>query len=62
MISPGSSLLTEGDVQYRLSASGADCVVCGPNHMDGVDKAHEAIRDEGTNLLKVVVGAQGQVK
>lgn len=43
IISPGTSLLTPGDVVHRLAESEADCVVCGPAMAAALDPVTRSI-------------------
>ncbi|KAF2360403.1 AMP-dependent synthetase/ligase [Trinorchestia longiramus] len=61
IISPGTSLLTGPNVEFRMRQSGADCVFCGPHLVEGVDEAQRNLGLQ-QKLLKVVVGAASDQK
>lgn len=53
VISPGTSLLTPGDVAHRLQESGADCIICDT-------EIAARMNDVSKNVpLKIVVAHEG---
>lgn len=60
IISPGTSMLTPGDVAHRLQESGADCIICDSEiaaRMNDVSKnvpLRIVVTNEGSDIMCVI--------